>query len=139
MNNLQLIKEKVIATQPEIMKLKFGCRIVNKYRVDKSVSFFVSKAGDLYRTFHEDFGYEDCAASNFEEILGRPIRLADVLLAIKNKTGYDDGVLVGCGGDFFLLEGDDYLPRPKIIWDLKKDNLEEQSEETLRFFAEILK
>ena len=80
-NKLQLIREKCIAANPEIMELKLGCKIVNKYRNKMPVSLFVCKNGNTYRTFHEVFGYEDSPSENFE-ILGRPIRLADVLLAI---------------------------------------------------------
>lgn len=78
------------------------------------------------------------------EILGRPIRLADVLLAIDNvKPSLTDAFSdTFCGvrinGEFEMMSvGDSFSSGVK--WNLREDNLDSQSEETITFLAELLK
>jgi len=60
------------------------------------------------------------------------IRLADVLLAIKQK---EDGLTPVILGDIFWGEEG----RMDTTWNLHKDDLNEQSEETINFIVELLK
>jgi len=64
---------------------------------------------------------------------GRPIRLADVLLAIKEK--YGDFVLEFSGIETCSLEAARIVRK----WDLKNDDLSQQSVETISFIANLLK
>lgn len=65
----------------------------------------------------------------------RPIRLADVLLAIKNKS-----ILVDITGNFWEWRSMNEAPRSfAATWNLRKDDLTEQSDECITFLAELLK
>lgn len=66
------------------------------------------------------------------EILGRPIRLADVLHMIQMY-----GVPAGLG--YWNVIADITGKSPFLSWNFLKDDLREQSEETLSFLAELLK
>lgn len=68
------------------------------------------------------------------------IRLADVLLAIGNML-----VVVDCWGNMYQLSMklSDKLPKfdkknPTARWNLRRDNLEDQSPETLEFISKVL-
>lgn len=64
-----------------------------------------------------------------------PVRLADVLLAIGDR----ERIHVGGRGRFFTFKGDDM--RDMVggrFWNLRKDDLTEQSDECLAFLAELL-
>jgi hypothetical protein len=63
----------------------------------------------------------------------RPIRLADVLLAIGQK--YGDHVLEFSGVETCSLEA----ARSVRKWNLREDDLTKQSPETLEFLASLLK
>lgn len=57
--------------------------------------------------------------------------LADILLAM-SKTGYGNTLLTAMihkDGDFGILD---------VVWDLRKDNLNEQSDETIDFIHQII-
>ena len=73
---------------------------------------------------------EDFSAYKYD----RPIRLADVLLAISVK---DPKIHYGItdDGQFINIFDDSSFP----WWDLKNDNLESQSKETIDFIHELLK
>lgn len=72
----------------------------------------------------------------------RPIRLADCLLAIKEKVGGEAGIYQK------WLDGS-YQAKKSIVgfifgdqmhcWNLRKDSLEEQDEDTITFIADLLK
>ena len=97
---------------------------------------------------------EKCVAANsdIERLVGygrhgdkliddRPVRLADVLLAInyyeevvKNKNSWFDEPSNIIGGELIL-----YITEAgRMIWNLRKDNLTEQSDETLEFLYNLL-
>jgi hypothetical protein len=62
---------------------------------------------------------------------GRPIRLADVLLAMDRYARTE--VCVGKDGSFCVGDG------PKMAWwKLRKDDLTEQSDECVAFLAQLL-
>jgi hypothetical protein len=70
--------------------------------------------------------------SEIIEIIGMPLTLDRVLIAIKQRGYYDD-IWFG-EGDNFSLEFD----IKNLSWDLTKPTLEEQSEETQRAIYELL-
>lgn len=73
----------------------------------------------------------------------RPIRLADVLLAVRetNQSWYvrNDGVFFEW--EKFTDGGDGHhgVKSSYIVWNLRTDDLEQQSPETLAFLANLLK
>lgn len=63
----------------------------------------------------------------------RPIRLADVLLAIGKKTTHDFGYYC-CDNGVIAQTGSG----AKANWNLRKDDLTEQSDECIIFLADLL-
>ncbi len=137
MNKYEQLKKVIQEANPEIMELKFGCEFTYQGLTPKySGSYFVSwvdKKGDIYCSKPGIEESEYFGSKSFEvegnnmQILGRPIRLADVLLAVdksyraKRMAGIDQN-------------------RLKVLWqwDLRDDNLDHQGEETKQFLIDLL-
>lgn len=133
MENYEKLKKVIQEANPEIMELKFGCEIstdifpsypleftvVNKeYKTD--VLICVNDDGELIF-----ISFEDC------EILGRPIRLADVLLAMGQKISPQYGLWRQEG--FYIWAGN-----KESLWNVKDDNLDNQLDETKTFLINLL-
>ena len=162
MNKLQEIREACIKANPEIMELKLGCEVkmlLGDWHGEIAyVEYQCGKCSKhkLYKNCNEDCYPDDAVTvvTNPEEepiewvllnngkdfeVLGRPIRLADVLLAIGNR-----GILkVNNLGGFSVFNDyiggkaewvDVAMPR----WNLLKDDLTEQSPETIDFIHSLL-
>jgi len=133
---LQFIREKCIAANPEIVELKFGCLLNNIHRPSYPITMFLWKVGEQVMTFHPQFDQELVKDMHSLEIFGRPIRLADVLLAIGcnsytvPKDRFRDGNSLYSG---------DWNANGQIMWNLRADDLEKQSQETVDFLYELLK
>ncbi len=125
-------------------ELGFGCEVIarvwrNPFRLtvnnltcffDGDYLRFGELVGDISRKDLTDEGlerlkeYQD-ARHRIIEIIGKPLTLSRVLLAISKHGHYDYVWLAGERIDFeFYLKG--------VSFDLKKETLEEQSEETQR-------
>lgn len=87
-----------------------------------------------------------CELEEFE-ILGRPIKLSDVLLAIKETYGNTMGFFLNQYGMFYhMLEEIKYpdsmnpvvLKYKELGWNLREDDLTKQSPECLQFLADLL-
>lgn len=160
------VKEAVTKRVPDILDLKFGCEFLdkisgNKGRVvgenilfgsewDYSFAIFVFEkkvdkllltqdgSNKIYNREHIEIGEMDV------EILGRPIRLADVLLAIKDLYGVNSRFAVNAFGIFYEFDGewkDGDVAHVKYLhmgWNLHKDSLQDQSEETIEFLYSVL-
>ena len=125
---LQDIREACIKANPEIVELKFGC----------TVKFKGGKPHIIYSTaptsnFIYCVGRFRQLRSNIKEILGRPVRLSDVLLAIggestsqKEQESYSVNLSKLCGFGW------------NVCWDLRNDNLDNQSPETISFIHSLL-
>lgn len=174
-NKLETIRQACIKANPQILELGFGCELNVYYGEDinKREAILLEKGEHIADSFpgggehQQDYvpyekvwlkePYVDCEQcldtdkdTNWVifEILGRPIRLADVLLAIqagnwieKNRTWS-----ISTSGLFFPYEmvgaGDEWdkeMNGKRPTWNLLKDRLEDQSDETLTFLAELLK
>lgn len=133
--DIQNIREACIAANPEIVELKFGCEIekdngeaIRKYKV------WYYKQGEKMECISVDQNLGYSFVSPYEKnftILGRPIRLADVLLAIrKDKWPGAEGhqVLLGRMTEADVCEK----------WNLRNDTLTEQSPETIEFISNLL-
>ena len=136
--NIQKLKKVIQEANPEIMELKFGCEVIRR-KSDKEKQCFISdyyedrngkritlrgEGGNVYEimeiVFKRDF-----------KILGRPIRLADVLLALKKlePNHFQEAIRD-------LIIGKDI--KGKIVyWNLKKD-FDNQSDECKEFLIKLL-
>jgi hypothetical protein len=126
------IRAACIASNPEIVELKFGC----------DIRFALTEGGGSLATvlFRYDGDYVTASYAKFHnnkagmvsrhlnkiEIIGRPIRLSDVLLALKEYTDASDT------GKRINTE--------RIVkrWNLRTDDLEAQSSETLSFIHSLI-
>jgi len=123
MKDYQKLKEIIQKANPEIMELKFGCYV--NFEGEKII---VDVHGDIVKTKSMDIH------KNHIKILGRPIRLADVLMAIEKKN---PDIMIDVSGRFLLNE----QPAPlcqECSWNLKDNNLDNQSDETKQFLIDIL-
>ena len=138
----QQLKEIIQKSNPEIMELKFGCKVEwigpkTIFRVRDDIVNYLVKGEDnqweLGGKFHKN---------RIEKILGRPIRLADVLLAI-SSLGDEKTPLpiwaIDMAGEFFDQSSSDgspiYLDK---VWNLKDNNLDNQSDECKEFLIKLL-
>ena len=116
---------------PSIMELEFGCEVfVQNYGVSSIILHNRSKFTRVESEYPLDIigycGHEYLTNFNEEhitKILGKPITLAVVLLAIEAKMNMKAG---NRGGE--LIE----------LWNLSKDNFNDQSEETKSFIGGLL-
>lgn len=136
--NLQKIKDACIKANPEIMELKFGCEVLMQYSAETQIINTPKNEGKWFGITNYETAFNP---EEVKEILGRPIRLADVLLAIhakapENKTR----ITLESDGQFIqrLDNGSFTEPWARSNWNLKDDNLEHQSEECINFIAELL-
>jgi len=139
---LNQIRESCIKANPEIVELKFGCRFIDRESTQTLMYLSQSKSSGATYAYSETLG-DDCYLEDFRfedpnkiEILGRPIRLADVLLALHNFVG---GIECYPQSDSSLLIQSFNEPKSSGKWNLSKDDLTLQSEEILSFLANLLK
>lgn len=133
MTPLEKIRAACIKANPEIVELKFGCFVKNPYRERESIAVFLWKESKIAFLLHPRFGAEKYLdGADPLGVLGRPITLADVLLAIGSAAG-ENYYSVDVNGVFFRgnkIDGHH--------WNLRQDNLESQSPETQLFLSELL-
>ena len=121
MDQVQKIREECIKVNPEIGKIGFGdyitgegvhngriIRVIEKHPFLIAVDVLVSGSGVIYKEFD----------TRNTKIIGRDIRLADVLLVLREK--------------FKLNEVGNQTIKLLELWNLDK-NLENQSEECIDF------
>lgn len=118
----QAITEACIKANPEIVALKFGCVIgFNKRKYQyKSHRDSIHILGKYWIVVHDSFGERlDTAV----EIIGRPIRLADVFLAYITVGHSIDGK-----GVYNIFAN----------WKLGEDDLSKQDESTIDFIHNLM-
>lgn len=148
--NLEIVREACIKANPEIMELGFGCGVKYGEGIFKHYTLYCGTLSDdkvvLYMwNIGEPIRVSKDQLETFGEILGRPIRLADVLKTVGKKTNNAWAVESRLGA---LLEwgsnGDGvmafYEPagKDRPCWNLNKDDLSLQTDETLQFLATLL-
>jgi hypothetical protein len=123
------IRAKVIEAVPEIVELKFGCGLSDGQDVKIVIRDWKSHwECDDRTTFngtalmHYDSGNRVLLAGRTYFILGRPIRLADILVAIEKIP----------------MDKEDAFDIPYRWWNLHNDSLDSQSDDCLKFLAEVL-
>lgn len=147
-DNLQQLKSVIQAAVPSIMELKFGCEV--KVLFDdsdyygkapkewvKTTIYEVSPKGAVIRVIPKQINDIDVAKRTEAgelKILGRPIRLADVLLASKEEIAFTcfEGSYFGIDFDCKRMDG------KRIEWNLADDNLDNQSPECQEFLINLL-
>lgn len=149
-NNLTEVREAIIKANPDIMKLEFGCRLL-----DETHQSF-GKADPITCLIADEWTKEEDEKpwiDHFREhsnrytiaeirkrfrILGRPIRLSDVLVAIQ-KVPYCAFLSVHLSDDRRKKSKIELLSRGRQAWwNLLKDDLSLQPEETINFLHSIL-
>lgn len=135
--NIALIRDAAIKANPSIVELKEGCRVVSGKSILRLITY------ELYGGGHRGFYFNETSGDHgdysggliFDKVLGRTIRLADILLAMgASKQGLREvyqlnpvSLSLGrIGGGRF------------VTWNLREDNLESQSDECLQFLADLL-
>lgn len=120
--NYDKLKQVIKAANPKIMELKFGCELEGGFIYSWSngpLAWIISKNGEG----------SQIQIPNIQDykILGRPIRLADVLLALlaSNNQIKDEDI-------------DKLIWKMGLGWNLKDDNLDHQSDETKQFLINLL-
>jgi hypothetical protein len=126
-DQINFIREKCIEANRDIVELKVGCEVDRGADIEKIKEYVVGYFGTTIALVrdHKALGTflpfevsKDLASS--WTILGRPIRLADVLLAF-------------CEID----KESDYIEIVRT-WNLRADDLREQSEEKIKFLYNLL-
>lgn len=133
MNNLQTLKNRIVAVVPEIMELKFGCEL---YHGIATFYLDMNRNGEIWVLQDNQVKLKNWFIKDIQ-ILGRPITLADVLRAIGNML-----IIVDSEGNFYKMQMKLSDKLPKLgshlgTWDLTKD-LDGQSEDTIEFLLEII-
>ncbi len=136
---LEKVRAKVIEAVPEIVELKFGCRI------QKDGETFALAIEEDKGIFEKTLaGYWMCVSDDGQaiavqkgiriEIIGRPITLADVLRAIPKR------MYLKTIGDYTRLvdDGDGYVHHGPVFWDLTRPSLDEQEPEVWEFLLKVL-
>ena len=148
MKDYQKLKEIIQKANPEIMELKFGCELMTDRQKEVIIDGQATSNGNTWKWW-TDTGkkfYDDQIKNNqvyhgsligdgvWFKILGKPIHLADVLMAIEKKN---PDIMIDVSGRFLLNE----QPAPlcqECSWNLKDDNLDNQSDEIKLFLINIL-
>lgn len=151
-DDLEKIKAACVKVNPKIMELAFPCRLMwadcdwiviaecgkcKKHKRYKSCNEDCD-FDDAYELWTQDGGGDMPYSLTFTKAevekmynLGRPVSLADVLLAMGKPVKYmTTSGLVG------TIHKD--VVRVLSLWDFRKDDLEQQSDETLEFISSLL-
>ena len=159
MKKLEKLKRVIIKAVPEIVELKFGCKVyigdfIKKHRIRKitDIYYFDSKNPNCVKCDNGIvIGAENCRQVwqerefySFEKdnvkIIGRDIQLADVLIAMQEEGEEysDEFIVIDCFGDFWKYdrdaENDEHL---HIKWQLNK-SLDNQDKKTIEFLHDLL-
>jgi len=113
------LREVIIKANPEILKLEFGCEIVFEKEGYKGNLFHRLIVGDLGEWLRTNL--ESIKKNQIHNVIGRPIRLSDILLAAQKHRNASLGLNIAKSPDlktYVILES----------WNLKNDNLDDQSD-----------
>lgn len=86
-SKLNELKKEIQRLRPEIMELKFGCLLKNKYTETSYDKFnlFIKRSGENFIVFRPSFNVTGSFPNDTFEILGRPITLEDVLAVLGER------------------------------------------------------
>lgn len=140
MENYQKLKEVIQAANPEIMELKFGCEVQRDEEVLTFISdYYFEGIGDrqwkkvtLRGEAGNVFEMAEMDLSKYK-VLGRPIRLADVLLAMIAETDRQT-----TNKEIRKMNYSQRTLKILAKWNLKDDNLDHHSDEIKQFLIDLL-
>ncbi len=127
------IRELCVASNPSIMDLVFGCEISRRFEQYHHIIIDANAVNGSYR-FENDIimTKEMIEQEKGLEILGRPLQLADILLAMNEKE-----LKLANGNTEKLLIDNSELPDIMWAWNLTLP-YSQQSLETKIFLLELL-
>lgn len=148
--SIEPLKKVIQAAIPEIMELKFGCRV--SFNHQPNVGHIVTKVIDNpewekdYKVL-ELLNMSGQFANGLFIVDGRPIRLSDVLVAIGKNKHYNK-IIDDVDGYIYELRGTvssgsemgikDIFSVTKVPWNYSDDNLDHQSKECIELLTKLL-
>ena len=122
-----------------VMALEFGCKVLNKDLNKVLTVTYLSSYNECIHCFYEwesdsTWIWKKYLENSFE-ILGKPITLAVILSAIDDESL----VIEAKTGQFGTTTAEGVYVGEHAIWNLSKDNFNDQSDETKTFIGELLK
>jgi hypothetical protein len=134
------IRAKCIEANPEIVELKYGCEVRGNDKHRGTVAGRMVWIGGTGLVV-----IDNCAALERQglKIIGRPIRLSDVLLAINEYSEFTDLNFVtqaGAFGKYLNLGGarGHKIEATAYLWNLRRDDLTQQTPETISSIHSLL-
>ncbi|UPJ35837.1 hypothetical protein IVB45_02155 [Bradyrhizobium sp. 4] len=133
MTKLDQVRAAIIKAVPEIVELKFGCQVLVDGEVMIATYWNTSNDSlDVYAPEQQELLHHTFNLYPKEyEILGRPIRLADCLVAIDQRCRGDNFATVASNGWF-------HYGGTRAFWNLRTDDLSQQSPECISFLHDLL-
>lgn len=135
MTRYEQLKKVIQEANSEIMELKLGCEIETDEGGKGTITYCFENHPFLFSFHWIDVEGDRRVAYNIVKrnntILGRPIRLADVLLAIPDRAGEQ----ISCNQNGVFMKGKECL---WAKWNCLNDNLEYQSDECKQFLIQLL-
>lgn len=140
MTKLEELKKVIQTANPEIMELKFGCAVSGQ-GIDRGLVIDRTEPGTVVRVEVGNYKVEEIVKADWlhtMKILGRPIRLADVLLAYHKKFLPKEDLMLKAVVDHVLNKIHKDMWSIVANWNLLDDNLDHQSEQTINFLWGLL-
>jgi len=134
MNHETTIK-RIQELVPSVMELSFGCEVIALDDCDVDWNMRVGDTDVIDKNNQIKFGN---AWFDIKEILGKPITLAVVLLAIIKNDGLPATFSEAEKGEIGNDWSDMMFRFRDMNWNLSKDNFNDQSEETKTFIGGLL-
>lgn len=147
--NYEKIRAACIKANPRLMELSFGCRVVLEHRPFEAIEKVEGIILEKHDCVNKEIAYRMYFPSIVEPfqkvvlikeeaiktplILGHPVQLSDVLMAVKSNTPIEYAITSDNSIIQISLSGDETLSE----YDLSKP-LKDQSPETLSFIASLL-
>lgn len=130
---LALIRERCVEANPEIIELKPGCMVELRYGGNSAYSLWELVAGttdfnrnDIWKCIDSNFvtvSHSDQISGKNYKVVGRSIRLADIVLAVESRNIPVNDAWYGFTRNY----------------DLGNDSLDAQDDETIEFLSELIK
>lgn len=136
MNSIQKIEEAVYAIRPELKELSFGCRIMLQGK-QYTFCWLWYQEGSLYKFIVDESPYMTETIDDLE-IIGHPITLQDILLAMwGNWAVYKEGHIIDITPTWWSHAVYPGTHRA-VVYDLRLSPYD-QSEDIINFIAENIK
>ena len=133
MNTYEKLRSRIVELVPEIVELRLGCEVIAHNRLFTYTS--PRLGGDGVHVLTDSNAPDIIERGDITKIIGRPITLEDVLMAMQRSGLEIPLVIVNYykSGVIILKRSEE----PGVEWHLGLP-LEQQDEETLLFISKIL-